>query len=113
MGHLPLSRCSAGLALLCIEARVRVRSERVLRHCFETAQNSSVSRPRCGDIASVCWPPDMCWGRCWSIGQLTSKPPEGPVGQGDRLGLADDVAVQFGMPVKVRMRVLLVSVKGN
>jgi len=38
---------------------------------------------------------------------------EGAVGQGDRVGLADDVAVQFGMLVEVRMRVLLVSVEGD
>src|SRR5271170_6362977 len=36
---------------------------------------------------------------------------EGPVGQGDRVGLADDVAVQFGIVVEVHMRLLLVSVE--
>jgi hypothetical protein len=46
----------------------------------------------------------------WSAGKQAS---EGAVGQGDRVGLADDVAVQFGMVVEVRMRVLLVSVEGD
>src|ERR1700726_747205 len=45
-----------------------------------------------------------------SVSMATS---EGAVGQGDRIGLADDVALQFGMVVEVRMRVLLVSVEGD
>ena len=38
---------------------------------------------------------------------------EDAVGQRDRVGLADDVAVQFGMLVEVRIRVLLVNVEGD
>jgi hypothetical protein len=55
--------------------------------CFETAVR--------GHRLSV-FAPNVCWGRCWSIGQSGKQASEGAVGQGDRVGLADDVAVHSG-----------------
>ena len=41
----------------------------VIETNFRESQMSYISRPRCGDTGSVCWPPDMCWA---GVGQSVS-----------------------------------------